>query len=337
MPEIKELKMESGKKLTFTAEFESYPQFNVKNYKGVKVERPAAPVTEEDVNKAVESLRESRAQLEPVALIRPVIEGDVLRCDVEVYQNGNLTPGRKDALFSLDKKGTPAEIVDQLIGAQVGETREITGEFSEEEKKNGLVGRKPLYRVAIHEIKAKRLPEADDAFATSFGKETLEALKSQIREDIGKMHQSRSEERMKESIFEQLLKSHDIEVPDALVARQKDRLLEQMGVPAGKERSNGHAKSPEEAKAFETLQRDATDRARSQVKLFFILDKIAEAEKIEPTAEEVEGRIKGLATETGRPEEEIRETFADDIYQNLRQAKTGEYLLANASVKEEKK
>lgn len=339
-PSVTDLKLERGKKLSFTAEFETAPQFNVKNYKGVRVAKPEAAVTEEDVTKALERIRETRAELEPVVIIRPIQEGDVLRCDVEVAEAGGaFKPARKDALFAVDTKGADADVAGQLIGANAGETRDITGEFSEAEKASGLVGRKPLYRIAVKEIQTKKYPELDDAFASTLGKPTLEELKAEIRTDLVRLRDEQTKDRMKQEIFGELLKANDLELPESLVERQKERIIGEVRGRAQGGRENGHSapKSEEEAKHLNELDSKALERAREQVKLFFILEKIAEQEKIEPSADEVEARVRELAAQTGRPEQEIREALQDDIYQNLKQSKTSEYLLANASVKGEDK
>jgi len=337
-PDVQDLKMD-GKKLSFTAEFENFPLFNLKNYKGLKVQKPAVEIPEEEITKTLDQLRQTRAKLEPIAVLRPAQEGDVILCDVDIHQNGQYTPGKKDILFGIDREKQP-DIAEQIAGADAGTSREIFGDLSPEEKEQGIVGRKPLYRIHVKEIRTKVLPEINDELAAAFGKANVEELKKQISDDIRSYRESQNQERMKESIYEQLIESYDIQLPEALVERQKSRLLEQLGVRPEEGANGTHVDEGAAAATAanrQTVLREADDKAKNQVKLFFILEKIAQSEKIEPTDEEIETRVKELAAQTGRPEEDIRRVFEDDIYQNLRQSKTAAYLLANASVKEDGK
>ncbi len=328
MPDIKDLKLERGKRLSFTAEFEGVPDFSVRNYKGVRVNRRKEAVSDADIEKALASLRESRSELEPVALIRPVMEGDVVRCDVEVHKEGSYAPAQKGVLIAVDRQRTHADLCDQILGVQIDETRDITAEFSEEEKAQGLVGRKPVYRLTVRGIQTKKLPELDDAFASGFGKANMDELKAEIRRDMETMRREEADERLKNEIYETLLKSNGFEVPESLVVRQKERLLEQSGIAPS---SNGHDKPP----AAVAVEAEAMEKAAKQIRLYFILEKIADAERIEPSEAEVEERLRLLAERAKQSVEEVREMYEEDVYQNLRHARTTDFLVKHANVKEE--
>lgn len=325
LPDIKDLKMERGKRLSFTAEFDGVSDFSVRSYRGIKLVRKKEAVTDADLDKTLAGLRETRAELEAVALIRPVQEGDVVRCDVEVHKEGAYKPAQRGVLIAVDRSRTHADLCGQITGVQVDETREITADFSEEEKAQGLIGRKPLYRLTVREIQTKKLPAADDAFAATFGKTTIDELKTEIRRDMELMRQHESDERLRSEIYEILLKANDIVVPESLVLRQRDRLLEQAGMSAS---ANGE-------RQVAAIDAEALDKARKQVKLYFILEKIADAERIEPADEEVQEEIRRQAERSGQSADEVREMYEEDIYQNLRHAKTTDHLLSHANVREE--
>jgi trigger factor len=141
------------------------------------------------------------------------------------------------------------------------------------------------------------------------------------------MRREEADERLKNEIYESLLKSSAFEIPESLVARQKDRLLEQAGIAPS---SNGQDKP-----AAAAVDAEAMEKARKQVRLYFILEKIADTERIDPSEAEVEERLRLLAERAKQSLEEVREMYEEDVYQNLRHAKTTDFLVKHANVKEE--
>ena len=322
-PVIRDVQTRNGGTLAFTAEFEVYPQFNLRTYKGIRVRRRPAEVAEAEIEKSIEALRESHAVLEPAAIVRPVIEGDVIRCDIERFKDGRYEPERKDVLFAVEKDQLPPEWLERLVGAMPGELRDIAGRMSEEERASGLVGGKPDVRLTVREIKTKKLPELDAAFARSFGKPTVEELRAAVKEELSRARAREADEQALEEIYENLLKSHDFELPDSLLERQKKRLAERAAEtsPRGPATADGPAPAEEIARA-----------AVRQVKLLFILDKIAREENITAGDAELSEGVRRLAAEMNRSEEEVRERIGADIRENLRQIKIRQFLLANASI-----
>lgn len=332
-PVIKDLKVENSRRLTYTAEFECSPEFKVKSYKGLKVTRASHEVHENEVQKALESLLDGRSEFSPLEVQRPVREGDLIRCDVQPYKDGSYVPGQTDVSFQVERRGNQEEYVDQLLGAQVGEQREIFTGLSPEEKAQGLVGRRPFCKIHVKEVKEKKQPFLDDSFAKSFGKENLDELRADIRHHLERLRQMESTEKMKHEIYAELLRIHEVALPDVLVEEQKKRLLQQTSAVQAPPGDSGPAES---GKASEDREAEASEKARQQVKLYFILDRISEIEGIEPSSEEVDRRIQKLAQETGRSEEEIRKHFEDDIHHSLRHSMTADFLLSNASVTDSK-
>jgi trigger factor len=322
-PVIRDLKLERGKRLAFSVEFEVRPDFSLRNVRGLKAVRPPRDVSDAEVERTLASLRESRAELVPVSLVRPAMEGDAVRCDIEIYKEGAWAPADRDVVLPLERDRLQPDFLEQILGAQPDEVREIQQDLSPEEKAQGLVGRKPYLRVTVKELKAKQLPELDDAFASSFGKENLEALRRDVREELLRIREAQGREAMREQIFAELLRLHDFEPPEGLVGRRVKQILEELG-PS----TNGAARPEREA--------EARERAKRDIRLYFILERIAEKEKFTADPAVVEERVKRLAAETRHSEDEVREHFGADIAESLRQARTVEFLIENASVTEEK-
>lgn len=329
LPKISDIKMERGNKLTFVAEFERVPDFSVKNYKGLKIKKQSIEVTDDDIEKGVMSLLESRAELQPLVEARAVRQGDFVISDIEVWQNGQYAAGRKGVPL-LVEPNEGDDFYDKVIGAQIEDVREITTEFNPEEKKQGLVGRKPAFKVWIRGIREKKLPELNDDFAKIYGKESVDALKQAVRKDLASLKQNNSYDSMKNELYERLLGLANFELPEQLVERQTDRLIEQT-----RRHYTGKGVTPEQfEKEKEALRPEAAKKAKEQVRLYFILKHIADQEHIDVSEEDLERKLQSIADESQRSIEEVRQVFSEDLRESMREAKTVEFLLANAKLEE---
>lgn len=329
MPSISDIKFERGKKLTFIAEFDTAPEFSLKNYKGIRLKKVASDVEPGEVEKGLQSLLESRAEILPLPELRAARQGDFIISDVETWKDGQYAPARKGVMLQVEPNPTD-DFFDQVVGASVDEVREISVDPTEEDKQRGLVGRKPMYKIWIREIREKKLPLMDDQLAKQFGLENVDALREAVRKDIARHKLGQSQARMKEELFEKLLALTTFNVPEALIERQKERLIEQtrkqmasMGMPPARIESE-----------LEGAKQDTDRRAAEQVKLYFILQKVAELEGIDADESEVEGRLQGLAEESKRPLDEVRQVFEEDIRESLKEKGTIDFLLANAKFEE---
>lgn len=320
LPSISEIKLERGHSLKFEAEFETEPEFNLRNYKGIKIKKVSAEVLSEDLEKGMSSLRESRAEITPILEARAIQKGDLIVSDIEVWQDGQFIPGRKGVLLTAEPNGTD-DFYDKVIGAQIDEAREISAEG------------KPLFKVWIRQIQQKKLPVVDEAFAKNFGRDTAEDLREALRKDLARYKASESRQVMKDELYSRLLESVKFEVPEGLVSKQKERLLEQarreyerMGSPPARFEADRSR-----------LETETIGKSRDQVRLYFILKKIADQEKIEVDEIEIEKRLGALAEESKRPIEEARRVFEDDLRESMREKQTVDFLLANAKLEESKK
>lgn len=329
LPSITDVKFERGKKLTFLAEFDAAPDFSLKNYKGIKVKRPSIEVTADDVRKAIDSLLESRAELVPIVEPRAVRQGDFILSDIEIWENDKYVPGRKGVLLYAEPGGTD-DFCEKVVGANVGEVREITADLPAEDKAKGLVGRRPAYRVWVRGVREKRVPELDEAFAKAFGQESVEALRDAVRKDLGRHKASESQRAMRDQIYDHLLKSVKFDVPQTLVDKQKQRLLEQARREAHQAGIDAKRLEMEMAR----LEEEARRRGLEQVRLYFILQRVAAAESIDADEEELEQRLQAIVLESKRPLEEVRRVFEEDLHESLRERKTVDFLVANAKFEE---
>lgn len=322
LPKISEVQYMRGKKLSFNAEFEEAPSVSIKNYKGIPLKRESAEVSAEEMEKGLASLLDSRATLVPIVQPRPVQPADVVSVDIELWQESEerYVPGRQGVMLSVESGGDD-DFFEKIVGASTGEFREIHK------------GGKPFTRLALKEIRQKCLPELNEAFAKNFGRDTVEDLRTALRKDLVAAKQAQSIEKMKSALFEKLLGMASFSSPESLIEKQKERLLDdarrryqQMGLGA-----------EEWQKQAARFGSEAETRAKEQIKLYFILQKIAETEKIGLDELELNGRLEAMAEQSKRPIQEVRQVFEEDLRESLREKKTIDFLIANAKFNESEK
>lgn len=334
MPRISEIQMERGGKLAFSAEFDLEPEFSLKNVKGIKLKRDASETPETEVEKGLASLLESRAELIPIVEPRSVKPGDFVVTDIEVWQENEscYIPGKKGVLLHVDQGEGGDDFFEKIVGATLDEVREISQEMSPAEKEKGLVGRKPHYKVWLRAIKEKKLPVLDEEFAKSFGKTTVEELREEVRKDISAHRRSEAHEKMKNELFEKLLAMASFSVPEELVEKQKERLIEQ----ARKQYLRAGLPESRFNQERVTFEGEAAKKAVEQVRLYFILKKISAQEDIEVDEAEILQRLQAIALESKRPIEEVRSVFEEDLRESMTETKAIDFLIANAKFEENK-
>ena len=330
LPSISDAKMERGRELAFEAEFETEPDFSLKNYKGFKIKKVPVEVQAEDLEKGMTALLESKATLVPILETRAVQKGDFLLGDIEVWQDDRYVPGKKGVLLAAEP-GSADDFYEKIIGARIDEVREVSMDRSDEEKKQGLIGRKPFFKLWVREIQEKKLPVLDETFARLFGKETVEELRTALKKDLSRHKLSESQRLMKDELYGKLLTLANFSVPEGLAVKQRDRLLEQA--------RNEYLRAGAPAERFEQdktrLGEETLVKAREQVKLYFILKKVADQEKIVVDEIELERKIGAIAEESNRPLDEVRHVFGEDLRESMREKMTADFLLANAKLEEQ--
>ncbi len=313
LPKISDIKYERGKKLQFNAEFDEAPKLSLKNYKGVGLKKETAEVKPDELEKAVQSLLESRATFEPLSEARPVQQGDFITADVELWKETAYVQGRKGVLLVVEKNAED-DFFEKIVGANADETREI------------VRGGKPYTRLTVRGLRKKNVPVLDAEFAKSLGQESPEALREALRKELAQHKQSDAHEKMKQELFQKLLKANAFPIPDSLIERQRERLMEQ-----AHRHFTQRGLGEEDWKAeLSSLEEEMTQKAKEQVKLYFILQEVSEKEKVEIDEIELNQRLTMLSQQSGRPLEEVRKVFEDDVRDNLREKKTVDFLLANA-------
>lgn len=295
-PHFDDLKFEDDKPLTVKATFEVYPSFELKEYKGLEAGEDAATVADADIEQTLDKLRERAAAFEAVP-DRPAQDDDYL--DVSYHGRDVKDPESRpvearEAMVHLGGKGTVAGFTENLRGTAPGEVREFNVTYPDDYPQKGMAGKTYHYRVEVRSIKKKVVPAADDDLAKTISEfSTLDELRNKIREDLKEGRQHRVEAETKQKLMEKLLAAHDFPVPQALVETQVDHKLENTLSQLLSQGIDPRTIDIDWKKIREDSRPDATREVQGSL----ILEKIAEAEKIEVTAEEVDEIIREMAQE----------------------------------------
>jgi trigger factor len=335
-PRFDDLQFEEDRPITVKATFEVLPDFVLREYKGLEVEEEEPVVTDADIEKAIENLRQNAATFE-VVTDRPAAVDDYVL--VNYQGRDSKAPGAApvqahDALVHLGGEGTVAAFTENLQGAKAGEVREFPVVYPEDFGQKSLAGKAFSYRVEVLSIKRKVVPPADDDLAKSVSEfSTLDELRAKVRQDLTERTKRRVEAEAKQKLVEMLIRAHEFPVPEVMVENQLDRKLERM---IGQLVAQGI--DPRQTQVdWHKIREGGRPDAEKEVRAALILGKVAEAEKIEVSEEELDETVREMAQE-GRETPAVlktrltREGSLDRIRINRRQQKALECVYRNAKI-----
>jgi trigger factor len=334
-PEFEDLKFEEGQPLTCKATFEVLPEFELQEYKGIEVKEEPVNVTEAEVNKGLEELRESAATYEVVS-DRPAKDGD----DVTVsYQGRDLKDPKaepiegREIVIHLDAQdgGTFDE---HLRGAKAGDRREFEVSYPEDSHSKRLAGKTISYRVEVHGIKRKVLPGVDDELARTVSEfSTVEELRGKVRQDVERLQRRNIERTVRQKLVEELLKRHEFPVPESMVKDQLEHRMESAVAQLAAQGIDPRLAQLDWGKLREKMQPEAEQAVRAAI----ILERIAGAEKIEVSEEELDQRIREIAQQRGEAPAAVKTRLTRDgglakLQSSCRSQKALDFVYRNAQI-----
>jgi trigger factor len=298
-PDIEEIQFAQGQALQFAATVETAPDFELPDYKGLPAKRETTQVTDEDVEKAINLLRDRQTNFQTVD--RPAQKGDVAVVNYTGTSDGKplteIAPAakglteQKNFWVNMEPTSFIPGFADQLMGAKAGEKRTVNVDFPADFVTPQLANLKGVYEVEVVEVKEKILPPLDDAFAKNFGAEGVDKLREGVRADLENELNYKKNRSVRNQLVEELLKRVSFELPESSVAQETRNVVynivhenQQRGIPK---------ELIEQQK--DAIYSAASDSAKTRVKANFLLQKIAEKEGIKVSQEEVAHRIQNLA------------------------------------------
>jgi trigger factor len=334
-PRVTDLHIHDGEPLTFKASFEIMPEVKVEGYRDLQADKPEITVTDAEVEETLNGLREQHAAFNPVEG-RALADGDFAQVSLDGTPK-EADPAAKSQPVHMDEilveiggKTTMHEFTENLRGANPGDEKTFDVVYPEDYSDKRLGGKTFSYTVKIHAIKQKTLPELNDDFAKELGAEfsNMDEVKKRIREGMEAEKKHRAEHEAKDKLLAELVKRHDFAVPESLVEHQIDVRLER-----GLRALAAQGMRSEDMKKMDLnrLRAGQREQAVHEVKASLLLDKIADAEKIEVGNEEIDREIDALAQQSKQTPDAIRARLTRDgaldrIRNRIRNEKTLNFL-----------
>ena len=300
-PDIEELQFGRGQALQFTATLETAPDFELPEYKGLPVRVPPTVVTESDMERALNVLREQRATYRDVE--RPVQAGDFVvsnytgTCEgkpiSDIVPTARGLTAQQNYWVHVEKDAFIPGFTEQLVGAVKGDHRSVQVEFPADFVEKALTGKKGVFEVDILQVKERALPEVNEELAKAYGAENLEKFRDGIREDLLRELKYKQRTNVRNQLLGALLGRVTCELPEAVVQVETRNVVYDL-VRQNQERGVSRETIDEKK---EEIYSFASNNAKDRIKSAFILGRIAEKEGLKASREETSQRIIALAAQ----------------------------------------
>lgn len=337
-PEIDIEELEKGKIVVFTADVIVKPEVKVGEYKGIEVEKVEYNVTEEDIDQELKSMQDRNARIIEVEG-RPVKTGDILTIDYEGYVDEEQFEGGTAQNQSLEigsGRFIPG-FEDQLIDKNSGDDVEVNVKFPEEYNAEHLAGKDAIFKVKIHEIKEKELPQLDDEFAKDVSEfDTVDELKNDIKERQEKQAKDREKIEKENKVIEKVVKDSEIDLPEVMIETQIDNEVNEFSYRLQFQGMNIEKYLELTNTTMDDLREQTKERAEQVVRTDLVLEAISKVEGIESSEDELQEELEKMAKqynqEVDKLKKKLRDEDLDQIKKGIIKGKTVDFLVDNAKL-----
>ena len=340
-PEVEIAQMEKGKDLIFTAVVQTKPEVKLGKYKGIEIQKIEYKVDKKDVDHELEHMQEHNSRLVTVD-DRPLENGDTATIDFEGFVDGVAFEGGKAEGHELEiGSGTfiPG-FEEQLIGMELENEKEIKVTFPKEYFSKDLAGKDATFKVKLHDIKKKELPELDDEFAKDVSEfDTLEELKKSIKEKLTKNKEQREKYETEEAVLKAVCEDSKLDIPSGMIELEIDNMLKDFEQRLSYQGLNLEQYLKMIGKTEEEMRKEYEPQAIEAIKSRLVLEAIMKAEKIEASEEEIKAKMEEMAKSYGKDVEELskNENLKNYLAEGIKSEKALEFIVNNAKVTEKKK
>ena len=333
-PDIDIEQMEKGKELVFKATVTVKPEVTLGEYKGLEVEEFDTNVTDEDVANELKTLQERQAEL-VIKEEGTVENGDTAVLDFEGFVDGVAFEGGKAENHSLEI-GSGSFIPgfeEQLVGLAAGESKDVEVTFPEEYHAAELAGKPAVFKVTIHEIKGKELPELDDEFAKDVDDEveTLDALKEKIKTRLENSKKHEAEHQLRDTVVEKAAANAEVEIPEVMVTNEVNRMLQEFEQRLQMQGMNLELYFQFSGQDENALREQMKEEAVNRVRVNLTLEAIAKAENLEVTDEDVNAELENMAGMYNMTIDSIKQALGglEGVKSDLKLKKAVDFLVEN--------
>ncbi len=337
-PAVEFGKFEEGKSFEATVTVPVYPVIEVKDYKGVEVDKIDAELKEEELEEEMMKALKQHARM--VEVDRPSQDGDTVLIDYKGFVGDDQFQGGTAEKHPL-KLGSNSFIPgfeEQLVGVSVGDEKDVVVTFPTEYHSEDLAGKEAVFKCTVHEIKEEQIPELNDEFAKDVSEfETLDEYKADMKEKMQESKNVQVDRKMKDTMLEKVYNANDIEIPAVMIEDEQNSMIqefEQQLRTQGMELEQYLGFMGQEIADF---RKQIEDDAKRRVKTRMIIVAVAEAEGVEVTPDEVETEIANMATAYGLEADKIKEMIGVEnlkfIEKDIKMKKAIDLMYAAAVIK----
>ena len=336
-PEVDVITMEKGKDLVFTAIVSTKPDVKLKKYKGIEIEKIEYNVKDEDIKKELEKMQEKNARLVTVD-DRPAKLGDNAKIDFEGSIDGVAFDGGKGENYDLEL-GSNSFIPgfeDQVVGMKIDEEKDIKVQFPKEYFSKDLAGKEAIFKVKLHELKKKDLPELDDEFAKDVSEfDTLEELKQSIKDKLEKQNKDKEKYEKQDAAIRALMDNMEVDIPRGMIDLEIDNMIKDMESRMSYQGLKMEQYLKMINKTEQDLKKDYEPQAIDAIKSRLALEAVIDAEKIEATDTEIKEKIEEMAKNYGKEATELEknENVKKYIENGIKNEKAMDFLVENSKEK----
>ena len=338
-PKIEVTQIEEGKPFIFTAEVALKPEVKLGKYKGIKVDKVAVEVTEEEVNEAIETERKNSARTVSVD-DRPIKDGDTTVIDFEGFVDGVAFEGGKGENYPLTI-GSHSFIdtfEEQLIGKSINDEVEVNVTFPEDYHAEELKGKPALFKVTIKEIKENQLPDLDDEFAEEVSAyDTFAEYKESVKKNLEEKKEADAKNAKEEAVVEAIIADAEMDIPEAMIATQQRQMVDEFAQRLAMQGLSMEQYAQFTGMTAAAMMEQVKPQAEKRIQSRLVLEAIVEAEKIEVSDAEYEEELAKMAEAYKMEVEQIKEIMDDEraveMKKDMAIQKAVEFVVANAKEK----
>lgn len=340
-PEVEAVTFEADKEAVFKVTFTAKPEVTLGEYKGVKVAKEVAPVTDEDVQKQIDAVLNRNAKM-VVAEGAEVANGDFAVIDFKGFVDDVAFPGGEGKGFPLEI-GSGSFIPgfeEQLIGAKAGSEVDVKVTFPTEYHAADLAGKDALFKVTVHDVKRKELPELNDEFAKEFGKfDTVEDWKADIRTRLEQTAVAQAEKTFQANAIKTCMDNTQVDIPEVMIEERINYMVQDLAVNLENQGLKLDQYLAYAKMDMEALRANYKDSAEINVKTDLMLEKVAQVENLEVKQQDMAMEIGAMAEAYGAAPEEVSKIIRDqgrvaDLAKTVLRKKAAVLIVENAVVAE---
>ncbi|WP_040572729.1 trigger factor [Selenomonas flueggei] len=336
-PEIDIVTLEEGKNVVFTAKFTQRPEVTLGEYKGLKVEKPEASVSEEDIDRQIEGMRQHQGTLIDAPADAAVKKDDFITLDFDGFVDGVPFEGGKGEDYPL-QIGSGSFIPgfeDQLIGAKVGEEREVNVTFPEDYHAENLKGKAAAFKCTVRSIKSRELPELDDAFAKKASKfDTLAELREDIRKNLQESAARRAENERRTKAIDMATDNCTMEIPPVMVENRITAMIQEMAMRLEQQGMSLEQYLQYAGLDMARIRDEYRETAEKNVRTDLMLEEVAKAEDIKVDGRDLDQEVYAMALSYGATPKQVQKIIKEqgrvsDLAATVLRKKTAQFIVDN--------